>query len=128
MSAVYPITAVFLDGTDPGDGLEPLIPFAQTLAIPAGTDASVVVSLIGQDSDPYITSGTLLLAVAGSVLASGTLTSASSVTLGIAATQTAITAKVYPWSMAFVAAATGSAKASVVPESIFAILPNEYEP
>lgn len=129
MSApIYTITAVFQDGTAPTDGSEPRLPYTQALSIPATTDASVVVSLIGQNASAYVTSGTLLLSVAGSVLASGTFTSASGVTLGIVASQTAIASKVYSWSMAFVAAATGSAKSQVVPESIFAILPNEYEP
>lgn len=124
MSAIYPITAVFLDGTTPTDGTAPRLPYAQTIAIPAGTDASILVSCIGQNAAAYVTSGTILLAVAGAVLASGTLTSASSVTLGITASQTAVTAKVYGYSLAFLS--TGNIVSSVVPESIYAILPNEY--
>ena len=126
MSApTYPVVAVFLDGTTPSDGSEPLLPYAQQLGIAAGSTANVVVSCIGQNGTAYPVIGTMYLSLAGTIIASGTLASASSVTLGITATQTSITSKVYPYSMEFVAT-TGSAIWAVVPESIFAILPNEH--
>ena len=135
MSAQYPITAVFLDGTTPDDGSEPRLPYAQTIAIPAGTDADVMVTCIGQDGEAYSTYGTLTLAVAGSVLTTGTLgsvlitgtvVSGSTATLSISASGTAVTARVYPYSMSFVAT-SGTSVWPVVPESIYAILPNENE-
>jgi len=127
--AIYPITAVILDGTSPTDGTEPRLPYPQSLAIPACTDASILVSFIGQDASAYVATGTVLLAVNGTVLISGTVaTSSSAITLGIAASQTAISSKVYSYSVALVSMATGGGKSSVVPESIYAIVPNEYEP
>ncbi len=57
MSAIYSITAVFLDGTTPTDGSEPLLPFAQDLEVPQWTDGTLSIVAVGSDGEAYDISG-----------------------------------------------------------------------
>ncbi len=56
MSAQYPITAVFLDGSTPTEG-EPLLPFAQDLAVPQWTDGTLSIVAVGSDGEAFDISG-----------------------------------------------------------------------
>lgn len=54
---VYRVTAVFLDGTVPTDGTQPLLPIPQDLSWPKWSDGRVLITAIGQNGAAFSLSG-----------------------------------------------------------------------
>ncbi len=136
MSAKYPITAVFLDGTTPSDGSEPLLPFAQDLEVPRWTDGRLSVTCVGGNGSAYnITGGALIFtartrnqAAPPVISREGVITSGSGglAYVDIGSVDVGIDVQTLAWSLAFVDS-DGKVWASTAQGS-FAVTAAEYVP
>ncbi len=138
MSALYEITAVFLDGELPTDGSEPLIPETQNLAIAQWADEDIYINAFGQDGAAFAISGGAFVMSVKETPASTALVISREATITVSAggsrcayvpigsNDVGITPKGYCYSLVFIDSA-GKIWAPVL-LSTFAVTPNDYTP
>ncbi len=135
-AASYPIVAIFRDGTEPTDGTEALLPYAQDLEFPQWTDGRLSITCFGGNGSAYNVSGGAFIFTARTrnqaatpvISHEGVITSGSGGTayVDIGSVDTGITVQTLSWSLTFVDSAGKIWAATAV--GSFAITAGEYIP